>query len=329
MDSYFFMRDIANRHGGYSNENLTSNVENIKEINKELAKYDEANHYYSLRFLYNDFILKLKYTMDNKYLGYGRVFLLMHDFISIFRAFSLMFGNYIGNSKVKDNFPLFFQTLSRFYKNDEFGSMSIDKIYNIFDPYFDFSMIDNNTNSNSDVILPRHLVGYNDKKYIEYNKNMTSMYEADNDLISIAAEKNAFDIEVNEFNNPFWVANIYGDGFGFDVYSMDKNTNFEKIIEVKTSASLSFNFTANEFNVLKNMEKYKGDYFVYFYYIPIVNSKLYYDLYIFKYDYENNNFYRVNDVNKPQDINVRITDGNTITNKLIDKGNIMRLTRTK
>ena len=60
-----------------------------------------------------------------------------------------------------------------------------------------------------------------------------------------------------------WVSREYGDGYGFDVLSIDLNKNKEQLIEVKSGKNQIFSLTQNEVNVMKNCQYKNADYYVY------------------------------------------------------------------
>lgn len=80
--------------------------------------------------------------------------------------------------------------------------------------------------------------------------------------------------KINNEGNLFYVAKAYGDGFGFDILSINPNTGKEKLVEVKSGSGSSFTLTNNEYNVMKNCHLNDAEYYIYFYKLNEYDNKL-------------------------------------------------------
>ena len=111
-------------------------------------------------------------------------------------------------------------------------------------------------------LYDKHDPLYNPYKVNTYNR----------DQFYIWAENKAYNYELDITKDldmkdkVLWVSRYYGDGYGFDILSIDINTNREKLIEVKSGKYKECSLTDNEAKVMRN-SKYKNcDYYVYRYY---------------------------------------------------------------
>lgn len=121
-----------------------------------------------------------------------------------------------------------------------------------------------------------HKVEYDKDKYPKYDAgylyNSVDVYNNNGEEFSVWAEHRAYDDEIRLLNNntnckePYnyvkWVAREYGDGYGFDVLSLDTITFKEKLIEVKSGKTESITLTPNEVKVMRNCNFKKADYYV-------------------------------------------------------------------
>lgn len=129
-------------------------------------------------------------------------------------------------------------------------------------------------------------------KYDKYDKvyDFERTHATQTEEFSVWAEHRTFDIEVDELKkynmdtNVIWAARYYGDGYGFDVLSVDLATNKEKLIEVKSGKYNSFSLTENEVNVMRNCHLKNADYYIHKYTCDLENHTI--TTTIYKYDYE-------------------------------------------
>ena len=90
----------------------------------------------------------------------------------------------------------------------------------------------------------------------------------DTEQFWIWAEHRTYDDELHITNNsPYrqyvtWVSRYYGDGYGFDILSIDLNTGKEKLIEVKSGAGEAFTLTDNEVRVMRNCKFKNAEYYI-------------------------------------------------------------------
>lgn len=140
-------------------------------------------------------------------------------------------------------------------------------------------------------------------KYVAYDKVYDQYFPRniyDTNDIFMWSEHRTLDDEYTELKEYaqekklVWVSRTYGDGFGYDVLSIDPFTRREKLIEVKARTSTNLDMTFNEVKVMREAHKNDADYYVYRYYIQpgyFILDKLRYDPTIDELIDQNNNHY--------------------------------------
>ncbi len=168
-------------------------------------------------------------------------------------------------------------------------------------------------------------------KYFKYDKiyNYNSSHPTNVEEFSVWAEHRTFDDEKITLTNTIykdyaiWAAREYGDGYGFDVLSIDKNTQKEKLIEVKSGQYWGFILTENEVKVMKNCKYKNADYYIYKYTYNRNENFIYLTTYKYNPELdlivdENNDYYDL----------VSFTDYDEKNNKVI-KYNITKVEKEK
>ena len=175
-------------------------------------------------------------------------------------------------------------------------------------------------NYNLDIDTCRIIHKTDNDKYVKYeykNFDINSTDYKNKELFSIWAEWKAAmeEYETLYSNNinyiPHWTARDCGDGYGYDILSIDKDTKKEKLIEEKSGEYEGFTLTDNEVKVMRSCHFKGADYYIYKYTYDSYNNTLTKREYI--YDYKNdilidqdNNYYKLNGFFS------RLDDGNIV-----------------
>lgn len=157
---------------------------------------------------------------------------------------------------------------------DQFKYLNIEDIKSQFYRYLD---VNEGFDSRREHYICEIMHKYSPKTEL-YNKydslfNPKQVNNVNNrNMFYIWAERNAYDYELditkesNIKDRVLWVSRYYGDGYGFDILSINLDTNREKLIEVKSGKYKECSLTKTEAKVMRN-SKYKNcDYYVYRYY---------------------------------------------------------------
>ena len=110
-------------------------------------------------------------------------------------------------------------------------------------------------------------------KYQKYEDAHAQGKFNENDVedLSVWAERRVFIREKERFKDKenegtsIWVAHDFGDGYCFDVLTIDKVNKIESLIEVKSGKEKYFTLTENELNVMRNCQFKNAEYLVYKY----------------------------------------------------------------
>ena len=251
-------------------------------------KYDITN-YLDLLFCKCNYHYSKKMKMEK--LTYGSL-----NWIAYY-----MLAVYAGNEYAYRNVPSMLYLLIDKLDITKYKNISYDELFNtVLDTLDIKDWCDPNRNQYECEIIHKSPSDIYDKYDEVYDFDRT--HATRREEFYIWAEHRTFDIEYDELkkynkeNNVIWVSRYYGDGYGFDVLSIDLSTNKEKLIEVKSGKSNSFSLTENEYNVMCNCHLKNADYYIYKYTSDLENHTI--TTTIYKYDYEldllvdqDNNYY--------------------------------------
>lgn len=207
---------------------------------------------------------------------------------------------FIGDERAYRNLPLLLYLLIQKLDIKKYKYVSIEDITSVVYRTFDIST-ENHIDWGivSEIKHKCHLNDYSkfDSTYDPKSVNVNNIEE-----FAVWAEHKVYDNEfslLKKYNYEEyakWVSREYGDGYGFDILSIDLDKNKECLIEVKSGKNEKFSLTQNEVNVMRNCQFKNADYYVYKWTYNYLNN--YITPSIYKYDPEidllvdpNNNYY--------------------------------------
>ena len=218
--------------------------------------------------------------------------------------------NYLNDKNAYRNTPKELYDIVHKVNIDEYKYITSGDITGKFYRYLDVS---DGFDSRRNYYTCEMIFKYSPKKEL-YDKyaslyNPYSVVVNDRNNFYIWAENAAYNYELeknkdlNMDDKVLWVSRYYGDGYGFDILSINKETNREKLIEVKSGMTKECSLTENEANVMRNCKYKNCDYYVYRYYYK-ENNNSEEKVRIIIYEYlpdldlmvdEDNNLYSINE----------------------------------
>ena len=274
--------DYINSLYGRSFEKMDS----LKKENKlnKLLEYFRIDK--SFKSIFTDFIKILNSPLLENYPEYKKIKLYENDLFDCFIHYGYELSLYFDNKEAYRNFPLFFHTVCKKYNIDKYSNMSLKEIDLELNKYIDMEHGINPNSHKYDVMVVLKSI-MNKDKYNMYYNNRSLLDEQD--IMFIGSEEYTRDYEdfFLKFNNnkSIWVSKEYGDGYGYDILSYEMSNDKEKLIEVKSGQTMDFTLTKNEYKkMLEVSESEKDNYYIYKY--TNINKDIP-DMYIYKYDKEN------------------------------------------
>jgi len=181
-----------------------------------------------------------------------------------------MLSLYSGGDKSYRNLPLLLNGLIEKLDIEKYRFCTFEDIISRL-----YSVLDVRTfyySKDADHLISEISYKLKNYKYDKYEDNHNAGKFNMNDIedFSIWAEKRVHFREAEKFKDEtegfsMWVAHDYGDGYGFDILTVDKKNQKESLIEVKTGNSRYFDLTENELKVMRNCHFKNADYYVYKY----------------------------------------------------------------
>ena len=284
--------DGFNKNGGTSHDRLDK-LKESGELDFKLLNVIHDNNYKGLKSLFYEFINTLEDQVLENYITRKIILLENSEFIKIFIRFGYELSLLFNNKDAYRNLPLFIQTAAKYFDYRRYSMMNIDGLDRILNRYFNLEHT-NDLNRNRYEVMPILKSTLNLDKYLVYDQNKLgkNVYMELSDELGIEAEENAYNYESKYNHNTTWLSKKYGDGFGYDLVSIDSKTNRERLIEVKSSSNKNFTLTKNEFKVmLRSINRVNCDYFIYLY------SGINKELFIYNYDPESNLLVNMFDLN--------------------------------
>ena len=288
LDTMKLLRDFTNDHGG------TSFVKyNEYKKSGELDKIINMYFAFGLQNATLDFLNILYNTYYDEHPYLRKVLLHESEFTNIYIQCSYPIAAYVNDaSEISDDnknnnpaelthyqFPIYvYKLIEKFdirYKNGD--KIDYTDIYNRLYKYMDFKHI-YNLKEDRDEIKPEVRFPNNvDDKYEKYKTKIDThtLSITDPEQYPILAEQLAYEMEIDylkqysEYNTNElvrWISKNSGDGFGFDVLSYDPIRQREKVIEVKSSITDSYELSENEYRKALDMHNVENtDFYVYEY----------------------------------------------------------------
>lgn len=260
--------------------NIRGNEENSRDIFIELKKDGQLETIFNnlgvienYEILLNEFINILEKPKIEKCKYYKKYWLqngsnFLDCSIKYYYELNAYFfdNNIITYEDTKDfkNFPLFFKKICTYYNKEPYASMEIEELRNFLSNYVDMS--------NEKIISPNRARSFNGTKE------------------SKLAEKTIY----NSFNSHRAIlVSEQGNGYGYDILTIDKKEMKETLIEVKTGYKGSyFRLSRLEHKVMLDAANLPNTEYLIYKCDVKKNSMV-----IYKYDKENNILVDINDEN--------------------------------
>ena len=277
FDKFMKIREDLNEHGysSYDDYDMLKETGKLDELLEDAMSTFEC---YTIFFLD---IFKNAYYKNKP--AYRKQALYQAEFIRIYDYFGYMISLYCDNKEAYRVFPQFVLELCKKFNIPNFKDMTFEEMYELLNDNIDLSKhYDYKYKRDLIEILPR----IPSDKYTKYDMNKTIPNYDDKDDFSIFAEVDTFKEECSKLlDKERSIVNLtaayLGDGFGYDVYSYDPDSDREKLIEVKSGRYPRVELTLNEFKTLyKTKNQPKTDYYIYRYFYD--GDKLH----VFKLKYE-------------------------------------------
>lgn len=178
---------------------------------------------------------------------------------------SYLLALYAGTDKAYRNLPLLLKLLIEKLDIQEYKYIPIEEIVSAVYKNYD---INTSTYKNKTICEISHKI--ENKKYDRYDEkyNVNFANVADREEFSVWAEHRVLDEQREILRGtkytPFvkWVAREYGDGYGFDILSIDKHKGKEMLIEVKSGLSNNFYISEREVKVMRSCKYKNADYYI-------------------------------------------------------------------
>ena len=190
------------------------------------------------------------------------------NLIKIYRKYDYQLDLYFNMSEAYRIFPKFILGMAKIYDVPKYSTMNFNEILFLLNKNIDLvKKHDYNWDRDFIEIMPR-LVDY---KYRDYDFTKTKPDFNDKKNFSVFAEVDTYNEECDRLKDvPGSIVNhtaaTLGDGFGYDVYSYDPNSDREKLIEVKSGKYSRVELSLKEFETLyRTKEQPKTDYYIYRY----------------------------------------------------------------
>ena len=281
----------------------------LEEVRKELEErnlvsysdYDELKRQGILdRIINNKHILgcletevrKFFNILDSEYYkdkpAYRKQLMYQNSYVAIVNnnIFNYLLCLYFNIEETYRIFPLFTLEIAKKFNIDKYKDMTFQEMFKLLNDNMDLTRkYDYKYKKELIELVPR----YPSDVYQKYDI-MQSTINFDNiEEYFVMTEYDAFLEECKRAEDEDegaivnHTARNLGDGFGYDVYSYDSNSNREKLIEVKSGRYTTFYLTLNEFKVLqKTKDQQKTDYYIYKSFYNMATNLP--EVYILKYD---------------------------------------------
>lgn len=321
--------ELSYREQGYSSQNdidmLKKNGKLDFDINTsfipELLKTEMSDFIDSLIDV-SPYIIRKKIQLEDMYnrdLSYNAEYMLCHyidniycyrdvpkELLGIIKKLDIDEFKYLSLGDLKSKFYRYLDVIDGLDSRGRYSICTFNRkclpkkeLYNSYDPLYDPHLVD----------------AYDRNKFFVWSEQT-------------AFNEEKIETESINIKDPvLWVSRYYGDGYGFDILSIDPITNREKLIEVKSGKEKEFSLTENETKVMRNSKYKNADYYVYrYYYTSNVNEKI--KKFIYKYNpeldmmvdldsnlYSINEYLGTNDEGKPVKLFSVISTGQKLENK--------------
>ncbi|MBQ9018762.1 MAG: DUF3883 domain-containing protein [Bacilli bacterium] len=177
---------------------------------------------------------------------------------------------YCGQEKAYRNTPLFIKALIDKLEINEYRYITLDTIKSITEETFTLDKFHDKKYGDLIEVYIKEINPKYKKYKLNYNYDKPNNIN-DRDDLYIWAEHRVFDDECLELSKSgckeyvMWLSSDMGDGYGFDILSLDLITRKEKLIEVKAGKGQLFTLTENETKVMRECHKKNADYYIYKY----------------------------------------------------------------
>lgn len=252
---------------------------------KDLKLTGRLDYIYSTRdvdrnfeIILRDFLDKLDAVGFNQYPFTRQISLYnFNDLIECYNRYYYDLGAYLNkniiltpqNNKIWLSFPRFIKAACIKYNIEPYASMTEEALHYKVGGYLKLNagisttMHADGTHDEYEVSVEGYTKRFHNKyiKYNEYKKNnLPFSYMTDDESIefmSVDAEKRSFDyFNSQQYGQTYWVANVFGDGYGYDIMFYNPNGGEENLIEVKSSRRNEyFDLSENEFNIMMTTER--------------------------------------------------------------------------
>ena len=293
------LMDYFNKNGGRSFERINE-LKNTSAL--DIAIETNNLHTY-IKNVILDFINILDDPSLEKYPYTKKIKIYNLELFKLFNMYGYELSAYFNNTKAYRNFPLFIQSAANKFGIKKYADMPIDELDKLLNQYVDLvHQININTHRYEVLVMLRYFD--NKDKYNKYeDKKMKNKLDLnDIDDLFIASEDHTYILEnsllYNTNTRASWVARYFGDGYGYDILSYDRDTLKEKLIEVKSGYGNNFKLTKNEHKTMVEANNNDNcEYYIYKYTRNAINNNIY--LTIYKYDKEKD---LLVDINNPNNV---------------------------
>lgn len=173
----------------------------------------------------------------------------------IYQHFEYLICNYIGKREIYGSFPAFIKGLVEFFELSDI-KLTEDEYYNVLKKS-DYNKFEENYREDYEKLFIKPVPRSPQNNYNSYNMAIIgeNINFSDKEIRWRWAERDTHSMErkylhqnnVDDIDKKvIWVSRYHGDGFGYDILSYDKETDNEKLIEVKTTLGKSFELSSDE-----------------------------------------------------------------------------------
>ena len=252
----------------------------IKELENRLYKQGISSHD-DLKKLSNIYIEKLFATegitsllkedvvryldwlfLDHPYRYHKKIVLEKMTELEMNWSSSFLLALFAGNEEAYRNLPL---TLSLFINNLDIKKYKYASVDDIVTQVYKNYDINFGMDNNKIICEPKFEKVTNN--YHRFDSNYDCININNKEEFAIWSEHRSYEEEVKLLKKHSdyvrWVSRDYGDGYGFDILSIDLDNNKEKLINVKASKSSGLALNEHEVKVMRSCGFKNAEYYIY------------------------------------------------------------------
>lgn len=291
------LMDYFNKNGGRSFERINE----LKNTNVLDMAIETNNLHAYIKELILDFINILDDPTLEKYPYTKKIKIYNMELFKVFNLYGYELSSYFNNTNAYRNFPLFIKSAAIKFGIIKYADMPINELDSLLNSYVDLvHQINVNSHRYEVLVMLRYFDNKNKYDNYESKKNKNKLDFNDINDLFIASEDHTYILENSLLYGTncraSWVARYFGDGYGYDILSYDRETLKEKLIEVKSGYGNNFKLTKNEHKTMVEATNNSNcEYYIYKYTRNAINNNIY--LTIYKYDKEKDLLVDINNKN--------------------------------